>query len=217
MDLREKVAQLPTQPGVYLFQDVTGKILYVGKANSLRSRVRSYFLEVNLQNAKTGSLVREIADFDYIVVDNQKEALALENNLIKQHKPKFNMLLRDDKTYPYIRYTAFEKYPRVYVTRRLNKDGSIYFGPYFPARLAYSMVNLIHKHFLVPSCTGDLTRAHPRPCFQFYIHRCLGPCVAGLVTDERYTEAARDVRLVLGGGRSDLGQSLKDRMQRASK
>src|SRR5580693_9360357 len=107
----------------------------------------------------------------------QRKALALENNLIKQHKPKFNVLLRDDKTYPYIRYTAFEKYPRVYVTRRLNKDGSIYFGPYFPARLAYSMVNLIHKHFLVPSCTVDLTRTHPRPCLQFYIHRCLGPCV----------------------------------------
>ena len=216
MDLREKVAQLPTQPGVYLFQDVTGKILYVGKANSLRSRVRSYFLEINLQNAKTGSLVREAVDVDYIVVDNQKEALALENNLIKQYQPKFNILLRDDKTYPYIRYTAFEKYPRVYVTRRLKKDGSIYFGPYFPARLAYQMVHLIHKHFLVPSCTVDLARNHPRPCLQYYIHRCLGPCVAGLVTDERYAEAARDVRLFLEGRRSDLTKSLEVRMRAAS-
>src|ERR1700735_622407 len=216
MERREKVAQLPTQPGVYMFLDAGEKILYVGKANSLRSRVRSYFMESHWQDAKTGSLVREIADVNYIVVDNQKEALALENNLIKQHKPKFNVLLRDDKTYPYIRYTAFEKYPRVYVTRRLNKDGSIYFGPYFPARLAYSMVNLIHKHFLVPSCTVDLTRTHPRPCLQYYLHRCLGPCVAGLVTDERYSEAARDVRLFLEGRRSDLAQSLKDRMQSAS-
>src|ERR1700723_284975 len=216
MDLREKVAQLPTQPGVYLFQDVTGKILYVGKANSLRSRVRSYFLEINLQNAKTGSLVREAVDVDYIVVDNQKEALALENNLIKQYQPKFNILLRDDKTYPYIRYTAFEKHPRVYVTRRLKKDGSIYFGPYFPARLAYQMVHLIHKHFLVPSCTVDLARNHPRPCLQYYIHRCLGPCVAGLVTDERYAEAARDVRLFLEGRRSDLTKSLEVRMNAAS-
>src|SRR6202167_6146023 len=156
MDLREKVDQLPLQPGVYMFIDASGAILYVGKARSLRSRVRSYFLESRWQDAKTGSLVREIADLEYIVVDNDKEALALENNLIKQHKPKFNVLLRDDQTYPYIRYTAFEKYPRVYVTRRLNQDGSIYFGPYFPARLAYSMVNLIHKHFLVPSCTVDL-------------------------------------------------------------
>jgi excinuclease ABC subunit C len=216
MELREKVAQLPTQPGVYLFQDAGGTILYVGKANSLRNRVRSYFLESRWQDAKTGSLVREIADVDYIVVDNPKEALALENNLIKQNKPKFNVLLRDDKTYPYIQYTAYEKYPRVYVTRRLRKDGSIYFGPYFPARLAYQLVNLVHKHFLVPSCTVDLTRSHPRPCLQYYIHRCLGPCVTGLVTEERYEEAARDVRLFLEGRRHDLAHSLEDRMKQAS-
>src|SRR6202035_3507336 len=140
MELSQKAASLPTDAGVYLFKDVLGNILYVGKSRSLRNRVRSYFLESSWQDAKTGSLVREIADIDYIVVDNEKEALALENNLIKQHKPKFNVLLRDDKTYPYIRYTAFEKFPRVYVTRRLKKDGSIYFGPYFPARLVYQLV-----------------------------------------------------------------------------
>ena len=216
MELREKVAALPLEPGVYMFQDAAGNILYVGKARSLRSRVRSYFLESNWQDAKTGSLVREIADVDYIVVDNEKEALALENNLIKRHKPKFNVLLRDDKTYPYIRYTAFEKFPRVYVTRRLKKDGSIYFGPYFPARLAYQLVNLIHKHFLVPSCTVDLNRRHPRPCLQYYIHRCLGPCVEYLVTQERYAESARDVKLFLEGKRSDLARSLKQRMAQAS-
>ena len=216
MELREKVANLPAQPGVYLFQDAAGTILYVGKALSLRNRVRSYFLEKSSQDAKTGSLVREIADLEFIVVDNEKEALALENNLIKKHQPKFNILLRDDKTYPYIRYTAFEKYPRVYVTRRLRKDGSLYFGPYFPANLAYRMVHLIHKHFLVPSCTVDLTRRHPRPCLQYYIHRCLGPCVEGLVADERYTEAARDVRLFLEGRRSDLSSSLEERMKSAS-
>jgi excinuclease ABC subunit C len=216
MDLRDKVSEAPLQPGVYLFKDAGEKILYVGKARSLRHRVRSYFLDKQVQDAKTGSLLREVADFEYIVVDNEKEALALENNLIKQHKPKFNVLLRDDKTYPYIRYTAFEKYPRVYVTRRLNKDGSIYFGPYFPASLAYRLVHLIHKHFLVPSCTVDLTRAHPRPCLQYYIHRCLGPCVSGLTTDERYAEAARDVRLFLEGRRSDLSRSLEERMQRAA-
>src|SRR6202161_1771300 len=216
MALSQKAANLPTDAGVYLFKDVLGNILYVGKSRSLRNRVRSYFLESRWLDAKTGSLVREIADFDYIVVDNDREALALENNLIKQHKPKFNILLRDDKTYPYIRYTAFEKYPRGYVTRRLEKDGSVYFGPYFPASLAYRLTPLIHKHFLVPSCTVDLTRAHPRPCLQYYIHRCLGPCVAGLVADERYSEAARDVRLFLEGRRSDLAQSLKHRMQRAS-
>jgi excinuclease ABC subunit C len=216
MELREKVEQLPTQPGVYLFQDAAGTILYVGKARSLRSRVKSYFLESKWQDAKTGSLVREIAGLEFIVVDNEKEALALENNLIKRHKPKFNVLLRDDKTYPYIRYTAYEKYPRVYVTRRLKKDGSIYFGPYFPASLAYRLVHLIHKHFLVPSCTVDLTRRHPRPCLQYYIHRCLGPCVEALVPDDRYAEAARDVRMFLEGRRNDLARSLQERMERAS-
>src|SRR5271163_1656047 len=216
MDLREKAATLPTQPGVYLYRDAAGQIIYVGKALSLRSRVRNYFVEASSLDAKTGSLVREIADIDYIVVDNEKEALALENNFIKQNKPKFNVLLRDDKTYPYIRYTAFEKYPRVYVTRRLIKDGSIYYGPYFPANLAWRMVHFIHKHFLVPSCTVDLTRTHPRPCLQYYIHRCLGPCAEGLTTDERYAEAAADVHLFLEGRHKDLARSIEQRMESAS-
>jgi excinuclease ABC subunit C len=216
MDLEQKVASLPAQPGVYLYKDGLDNIIYVGKAQSLRHRVKSYFLESRTLDAKTGSLVREIADVAYIVVDNEKEALALENNLIKQHKPRFNVLLRDDKTYPYIKFTAYEKFPRVYVTRRLKKDGSLYFGPYFPAGLAYRLVHFIHKRFLVPSCTVDLTRAHPRPCLQYYIHRCHGPCVPGLVADERYAEAARDVRLFLEGRRHDLARSLEERMAKAS-
>lgn len=216
MDLEQKTASLPQQAGVYLFKDVLGSIIYVGKANSLRARVRSYLTASSAADAKTGSLVREIADLDFIVVDNEKEALALENSLIKQHKPKFNVMLRDDKTYPYIRYTAFEKYPRVYVTRRLRKDGATYFGPYFPHSLAYRIVHFIHKRFRVPSCTVDLTRAHPRPCLQYYIHRCWGPCVPGLVTDERYAEAARDVRLFLEGKRQALIRSLEERMEAAS-
>jgi len=216
MELQQKVASLPLDPGVYLFKDVLGTILYIGKAGSLRHRVRSYFLDSKVLDAKTGSLVREIADLDYIVVDNEREALALENNLIKQHKPKFNIMLRDDKTYPYIRYTAFETYPRVYVTRRLRKDGSIYFGPYFPHSLAHRIVHFIHRNFLVPSCTVDLTRAHPRPCLQYYIHRCLGPCVPSLTTNERYAEAARDARTFLEGRRSELAASLRERMASAS-
>ena len=216
MNLREKVATLPHDAGVYLFKDALGGILYVGKARALRSRVRSYFLETRRADAKTGSLVREIADVDYIVVDNEREALALENNLIKQYQPKFNVLLRDDKTYPYIRFTAFEKYPRVYVTRRLRKDGSIYFGPFFPHSLAYRIVHFIHKHFRIPSCTVDLTRQHPRPCLQYYIQRCWGPCVAGLVSDEKYAEAARDTRTFLEGRRHDLLVSLRARMMQAS-
>jgi excinuclease ABC subunit C len=216
MDLAQKVASLPLDAGVYLFKDALGSILYVGKSRSLRNRVRSYFLESRSLDAKTGSLVREIADFDYIVVDNDREALALENNLIKQHKPKFNVLLRDDKTYPYIRFTAFEKFPRVYVTRRLLKDGSIYFGPYFPHSLAHRIVHFIHKTFRIPSCTVDLARAHPRPCLQYYIRRCLGPCASGLTTDELYAEAARDTRMFLEGRRHDLIKSLESRMKQAS-
>jgi excinuclease ABC subunit C len=216
MEPREKAAQLPESPGVYLFKDAGGTVLYVGKARNLRSRVRSYFLESRWMDAKTGSLAREIADLETIVVGNEREALALEHNLIKQYRPKFNVVLRDDKTYPYIKFTAAEKYPRVYFTRRIKKDGSIYFGPYFPASLARRIMHFVHKRFLVPSCTVDLTRTHPRPCLQYYIKRCLGPCVSGLTTDERYAEAARDVRLFLEGRRHDLIKSLEERMGAAA-
>jgi excinuclease ABC subunit C len=216
MEPREKAAQLPESPGVYLFKDAGGTVLYVGKARSLRSRVRSYFLESRWIDAKTGSLAREIADLETIVVGNEREALALEHNLIKQYRPKFNVVLRDDKTYPYIKFTAAEKYPRVYFTRRIKKDGSLYFGPYFPSSLARRILHFVHKRFLVPSCTVDLTRSHPRPCLQYYIKRCLGPCVAGLTTDDRYAEAARDVRLFLEGRRHDLIKSLEERMGAAA-
>ena len=213
---REKALQLPEKPGVYLFKDAGGVVVYVGKARSLRSRVRSYFLESRWMDAKTGSLAREIADLDTVVVDNEREALALEHSFIKQYKPKFNVILRDDKTYPYIKFTASEKYPRVYFTRRVKKDGSLYSGPYFPAGLARRILHFVHKRFLVPSCFVDLTKSHPRPCLQYYIKRCLGPCVAGLTTDERYAEAAEDVRLFLAGRRHDLIKSLEERMTAAA-
>ncbi len=216
MEPREKALQLPEKPGVYLFKDAGGTVVYVGKARSLRNRVRSYFLESRWVDAKTGSLAREIADLETIVVDNEREALALEHNLIKQYKPKFNVVLRDDKTYPYIKFTISEKYPRVYFTRRVKKDGSLYFGPYFPAGLARRILHFVHKRFLVPSCIVDLTKSHPRPCLQYYIKRCLGPCVAGLTTDDRYTEAVRDVRLFLEGRRQDLIKSLEERMTAAA-
>src|SRR3989441_13180828 len=151
-------------------------------------------------------------DLETILVDNEKEAMALENNLIKQFKPRYNVLLRDDKTYPYIKLTLQERFPRIYVTRRLKKDGSVYFGPYFPARLAYRIVDLVHRRFLVPSCTVDLTRYHPRACLQFYIKRCQGPCVQGLTTPARYAEAVRDVRWLLEGRESDLVRDLHERM-----
>ena len=215
MELRDKVAGLPLSPGVYLYKDAAARVIYVGKAKNLRARVRSYFNDDRLADVKTGTLISEARDIDYILVDNEKEALALENNLIKQYKPRFNILLRDDKTYPYIKLTN-EKYPRVYVTRRLKKDGATYFGPYFPANLAHRLVHFIHRRFKVPSCKIDLTRFHPKPCLEYHIHRCLGPCVQGLTTDDAYAAAVRDVRMFLEGRHTDLARGLRARMQAAS-
>jgi excinuclease ABC subunit C len=216
MDLQKKIRSIPASPGVYLYKNAEGEVIYVGKAKSLRHRVSSYFHEGRVADAKTGTLLREAMDVDYIVVANNKEALALENHLIKQKKPRFNILLRDDKTYPYVKLTLGERFPRVYVTRRLRKDGSAYYGPFFPANLAYRIVDLIHRNFLVPSCYVDLRRYHPRPCLQFYIGRCLGPCVEGLTTPETYREAVRDTKLFLEGRAGDLSKSLRERMVKAA-
>jgi excinuclease ABC subunit C len=216
MDLQEKIRTLPTKPGVYLYKNADGEVIYVGKAKNLRSRVRSYLLEASQANAKTGSLMREAADLDYILVDNEREALALENNLIKQRKPRFNILLRDDKTYPYVKLTLGDRYPKVFVTRRLRKDGSAYYGPYFPGNLAHRIVELIHRSFLLPSCKIDLSRYHARPCLQYYIKRCLGPCVENLTTAEIYREAVRDAQMFLDGRQAELGRSIETRMNEAA-
>ncbi|HUU13789.1 MAG TPA: excinuclease ABC subunit UvrC [Terriglobia bacterium] len=214
--LKEKAEDLPAQPGVYIFKDDAGRPIYVGKAKSLCHRVRSYFQEARPADEKRDLMLESACDLETILVDNEKESLALENNLIKRFKPRYNVLLRDDKSYPHIKLTLGERFPRVYVTRRLKKDGSVYFGPYFPANLAYRIVDLIHRRFLVPSCNVDLNRYHPRPCLQFYIKRCLGPCVEGLTTRERYAEAVRDVKWLLEGRESDLVRDLHARMMTAS-
>jgi excinuclease ABC subunit C len=216
MDLYEKIRTLPTQPGVYLYKNAEGEVIYVGKAKNLRSRVRSYLLEASQANAKTGSLMREAVDLDYILVANEHEALALENNLIKQRKPRFNILLRDDKTYPYVKLTLGDRFPKVFVTRRLRKDGAAYYGPYFPGNLAYRVVELIHRSFLIPSCKVDLSRYHPRACLQYYIHRCLGPCVEGFTTPEAYAQAVRDAQLFLEGRHAELERTLTARMMAAA-
>ncbi|HTW78881.1 MAG TPA: excinuclease ABC subunit UvrC [Terracidiphilus sp.] len=216
MDLYEKIRSLPTRPGVYLYKNAEGEVIYVGKAKNLRSRVRSYLLETSQANAKTGSLMREAVDLDYILVANEHEALALENNLIKQRKPRFNILLRDDKTYPYVKLTLADRYPKVFVTRRLRKDGSAYYGPYFPGNLAHRVAELIHRSFLIPSCKVDLSRYHPRACLQYYIHRCLGPCVEGLTTPGAYAEAVRDAQLFLEGRHAELQKTLTARMNAAA-
>ena len=181
MDLNEKIRTLPTQPGVYLYKNAEGEVIYVGKANNLRSRVRSYLLEASQANAKTGSLMREAVDLDYILVANEHEALALENNLIKQRKPRFNILLRDDKTYPYVKLTLADRFPKVFVTRRLRKDGAAYYGPYFlPGNLRLPRGRTDSPELSLAKLQGrSLSRYHPRACLQYYIHRCLGPCVEG--------------------------------------
>ncbi|MDE1152070.1 MAG: excinuclease ABC subunit UvrC [Micavibrio sp.] len=217
MDLLEKIRTLPTGPGCYLYKNAEGEVIYVGKAKNLRSRVRSYFLEKNqLANRKTGSLMREAVDLEYITVGNEREALALENNLIKQRKPRFNILLRDDKTYPYIKLTLSDRHPKVFVTRKLRKDGSAYFGPYFPGNLAHRLVDVIHRAFLIPSCKVDLNRYHPRACLQYYIKRCLGPCVQDLISTEEYRQVIRDVQLFLEGRPNELESRLTERMEQAA-
>jgi excinuclease ABC subunit C len=216
MDLQEKIRSLPTQPGVYLYKNAEDEVIYVGKAKNLRSRVRSYLLDAAQANAKTGSLMREAVDLDYILVANEQEALALENNLIKQRHPRFNILLRDDKTYPYVKLTLADRFPKVFVTRRLRKDGAAYYGPYFPGNLAYRIVELIHRSFLIPSCKVDLGRYHPRACLQYYIHRCLGPCVESFTTPEAYGSAVRDAQLFLEGRHAELERTLTARMLSAA-
>jgi len=217
MDLLAKIRTLPTGAGCYLYKNAEGEVIYVGKAKNLRARVRSYFLAATqANNAKTGSLMREAVDIEYILVANEREALALENNLIKQRKPRFNILLRDDKTYPYIKLTLTDRHPKVFVTRRLRKDGSAYFGPYFPGNLAHRLVDVIHRSFLIPSCKVDLNRYHPRACLQYYIKRCLGPCVDGLISQEDYRQAIRDVQLFLEGKPSELEARLTARMEQAA-
>lgn len=216
MDLVEKIRSLPTSPGVYLYKNAEGEVIYVGKAKNLRARVRSYLLAASQANAKTGSLMREAVDLDYILVGNEQEALALENNLIKQRQPRFNILLRDDKTYPYVKLTLADRHPKVFVTRKLRKDGAAYFGPFLPSSLAYRAVELIHKCFQIPSCKVDLNRYHPRACLEHYIHRCLGPCVEGLVAPEAYREAIRDASMLLEGRHAELERTLTDRMMAAA-
>ena len=212
--LRLIAAQMPLGPGVYLYKDAAGTVLYVGKAKILRNRVRSYFNEDRLADMKTGSLIAAAHDLDYILLDNEKEALALENNLIKQYQPRFNVLLRDDKTYPYVKVTA-ERWPRVYVTRKVRKDGA-YFGPYFPGNLAHRLVKFIHRHFQIPSCKIDFNRTHSHPCLEYHIHRCLGPCVNGLTTPEAYAEHVHDVKLFLEGRMTELAGEIRERMEQAA-
>jgi excinuclease ABC subunit C len=213
MTLDEKIKILPAQPGVYLHKDASGKIIYVGKAKSLKNRVRQYFQSSKNHDAKTRELVKRIADFEFIVVDSEVEALVLESNLIKKHKPRYNVLLKDDKQYPHLKITN-EPFPKVVITRRLRKDGASYYGPFLPANLARKTLDLINKTFQLRTCEIEIDGNLPRPCLEYHIERCLGPCVKELCAPAEYKEAVRDVKLLLEGKNRELADELEQRMWR---
>src|SRR5712692_504158 len=215
MSLEEKLSNLPTQPGCYLYRDRHGKIIYVGKAKNLRNRVRQYFHSDRAHEFKTSDLIARIDDVDLIVTDNEIEALALECNLIKKHKPIFNVLLKDDKQYPHIKVTS-ERAPRAMIARKILKDGASYYGPFLPISLAWNTLDLINKNFQLRTCTMQIDGKADRPCLEYHIKRCLGPCVNRLCSIEQYDEAVRDVGLLLQGKTSDLEAELRRRMQEAS-
>jgi excinuclease ABC subunit C len=193
MTLQDKLANLPTSPGVYLHKDEAGRIIYVGKAKNLRNRVRSYFQSGRGHDSKTRQLVKRIADLEFIVTDTEVEALVLESNLIKKHKPRYNIALKDDKQYPHLKLTINEPFPRVMITRRIQRDGALYYGPFLPASLARRSIDLINRTFQLRTCDIEIDGKLPRPCLEYHIKRCLGPCVKGLCTPEEYAESVRDV------------------------
>ncbi|MFL6215459.1 MAG: excinuclease ABC subunit UvrC [Blastocatellia bacterium] len=215
MNLSEKLANLPTQPGCYIYRDEAGKILYVGKAKNLRNRVRQYFQSSRSHDAKTNELVSRINDLELFITDSEIEALALESNLIKKHRPPFNILLKDDKQYPHIKITN-EPAPRAVIARKIIKDGSRYYGPYLPPSLAWQTLDLINRHFQLRTCTMEINGKADRPCLEYHIKRCLGPCVKELCTLPHYEEAVRDVEMLLQGKTADLEAMLKERMVKAS-
>jgi excinuclease ABC subunit C len=214
--LNEKLASVPARPGVYLFKDREGVILYVGKGRVLRDRVRSYFQAGRPGDPLKLSLVSEIADLELVLTDTEMEALALENNLIKRHKPRYNVLLRDDKNHPYLKLTLAEEYPRLFVVRRPGEDGNAYGGPYIPAKLGRRTAALVHKLFGIRSCKETLNGRRPRPCLQYQIRRCIAPCVAEICSLERYRQACDDARLLLEGRDDEVARRLAAQMHQAA-
>jgi excinuclease ABC subunit C len=214
--LSDKLERVPVRPGVYLFKGHDGSVLYVGKARVLRDRVRSYFQASRPLEPWKSTLVSEIADLDLVVTDTEMEALALENNLIKRHQPRYNARLRDDKNHPYLKLTLAEEYPRLHVVRRVGDDKNAYGGPYIPASLGRKTAALVHKLFGVRSCKETLDGRRPRPCLQFQIKRCLAPCVVELCALERYHAACQDARLFLEGRQDEVARRLRGEMEAAA-
>ena len=215
VDLSPKLAELPDRPGVYLYKDAKSQIIYVGKAASLRSRVRSYFQESRVRDAKTDALVAQIRDLEVIVTGNELEALILESNLVKRHRPRYNIILRDDKHYPFLKLTTNEEYPRLVVARRVQKDGAAYFGPFYPATAMRETLRLVRQLFPLRTCRITIDGKKARPCLQYYIHRCNAPCTA-LETREGYDRTVRDVERFLEGKNDGLAQELTTQMETAA-
>lgn len=220
MTLDEKLKEIPRSPGVYLHKNAEGKIIYIGKAKNLRNRVRSYFQSGRRgefsYGIKTEELVNQIADFEFIVTDTEAEAFILEASLVKQHQPYFNYKLKDDKSYPHLKLTVNEAFPKCVITRRIQNDGALYFGPFLPASMARKTIDLINRTFQLRTCDIEIDGKAPRPCLEYHIKRCLGPCVKGLCTPEEYQEAVRDVRMLLEGRNTELAGILEERMLHAS-
>src|SRR6478672_2354453 len=214
-DLKEQIARLPEQPGVYLWMNRAGETIYVGKARSLRDRVRSYLAAAGM-SPRHDALLEEITAVEVIVTDSVMEALALENNLIKQRSPKYNILLRDDKNYPYLQLTTTEAFPRVLVARGVERDGNFYAGPFMPASLARRTMGLTHRLFGIRSCNEVITGMRERPCLEYDIKRCIAPCVVALCTEEQYGEAVERTQLFFEGKNDELIGRLTESMQAAA-
>ena len=215
LTLEDKLEQLPDRPGVYLYKDGKSQVIYVGKAASLRSRVRSYFHESRLHDPKTDALVKQIRDFEYIVTRNDLEALILESNLVKKHRPRYNIILRDDKHYPFLKLTTTEEFPRLVVARRIQKDGASYYGPFYPATAMRQTLRLVRQLFPLRTCRIKIDGRLPRPCLQYYIHRCNAPCT-GWETREGYGKTVKDVQRFLEGRNDDLAMELTREMETAA-
>ena len=214
--LQDKIEHLPAQPGVYLYKDSQGRIIYIGKARSLRNRVRSYFQESRPLDPKTHRLIAEASDLEYIVTDNEVEALILESTLVKKHQPRYNIHLKDDKSFPYLKLTVNEPFPRIFITRRIRRDGALYFGPFLPASYARQTMKLINRYFQLRTCNLAIDGKASRPCLDYQMKRCLGPCVAGLCSKEEYDRAVEDAKLLLTGKIEDLVLRLEARMSEAA-